>query len=561
MTNSILSSTPVGVQTPEEEPLLPRRKANDQRSMFAAAPQLRWKASPYWLMPAILAVNMARGVTMAPRIQVYKVIACKVLDTPSSTSSLQLNSSIHSLMDCTGPDVAARAAKIQASVITIMSILSAVATGFWSRLGDSYGRKPIFITFLTGAMLMEFVFILVMRRNTIFDRYAEQFLLLGPVAEGIVGGIQNYHGIVHAYISDCTPHGSRSKIFATAQGIVFIGLSAGPWLTGLILPPTITIDVFFYISILILIFTFAYMLLLCPESLERAALVDTARHIDNERAKTPPLHMIRNYGLKFISALISPIAMFAPRPLLGHPQKKSYSVTLVGLALFIYLISNGVFRAKYLYAQHLYSWTTAELGNYMSLLWIMRAINLLVVLPIVISFLKPKASVTGPGSTSNPQNLASELRFDRLLAQSSLMLDFTLDLMVVLISRNSQITFIILSCITSFTSGGNPSLHSLGAICLHACGYSSEVGTLFGAKAVLSAVAHVISPYIFATTYASTVAYFPQAIFVLAVILIFISFMLLTFVRPSLKDIELVHATRTAEEQSDNPPEAEEGRA
>lgn len=53
--------------------------------------------------------------------------------------------------------------------------------------------------------------------------------------------------------------------------------------------------------------------------------------------------------------------------------------------------------------------------------------------------------------------------------------------------------FVVLSCLSSFTSGGNPALHSLAAICLHALGYSDEAGALFGALGVLNSVAHIIS--------------------------------------------------------------------
>lgn len=35
-----------------------------------------------------------------------------------------------------------------------MSVLSAITTGFWSRLGDIHGRKPILIIFLAGAIAM-----------------------------------------------------------------------------------------------------------------------------------------------------------------------------------------------------------------------------------------------------------------------------------------------------------------------------------------------------------------------------------------------------------------------
>ncbi|KAM6489486.1 hypothetical protein JOM56_015043 [Amanita muscaria] len=163
-----------------------------------------WNAHPYWLIPVVIAVNMSVGITTAPEIQVYKAIACRSLY-----------------------------AKIQAAVVTTSSILGAVSTGFWCRFGDAYGRKPIFVLYLLGAIFSECVYVLVMRSNTIFSRYAEHFILLGPILEGLTGGLATFLGLFHArgYLyCNCTRHGSRSKIFSTIYGIFYIGLSAGPLL-------------------------------------------------------------------------------------------------------------------------------------------------------------------------------------------------------------------------------------------------------------------------------------------------------------------------------------------
>ena len=106
------------------------------------------------------------------------------------------------------------------------------------------------------------MFLLVMQPNTIFFRHAEQLILVGPVVEGFVGGLSTFNGVFHAfvltvpmrllrshplhfsYVTDCTRPGSRldttfsvifvltlirSQIFSTIQGIVFVGLSFGPW--------------------------------------------------------------------------------------------------------------------------------------------------------------------------------------------------------------------------------------------------------------------------------------------------------------------------------------------
>jgi len=81
-----------------------------------------------------------------------------------------------------------------------MSVLSAITTGFWSRSGDVHGRKPILSAFLIGALLMEAVFVLVMRPDPVFGRHGEKLILLGPILEGLVGGLSTFNGVVHAYV-------------------------------------------------------------------------------------------------------------------------------------------------------------------------------------------------------------------------------------------------------------------------------------------------------------------------------------------------------------------------
>ena len=44
--------------------------------------------------------------------------------------------------------------RVSLAVVTTMSVLSAISTGFWSRLGDTHGRKLILSTFLIGALSM-----------------------------------------------------------------------------------------------------------------------------------------------------------------------------------------------------------------------------------------------------------------------------------------------------------------------------------------------------------------------------------------------------------------------
>ncbi|GLB40410.1 putative major facilitator superfamily protein [Lyophyllum shimeji] len=503
----------------EDQALLPGRGRRKPRRSAPRAflPTLtKCKPNPYWLLPVVLVASMSRGVTMSPRIQVYKAIACRTLNAEGETHGFNFDSFASAAIDCSGPEVQARAARIQASVTTLMNALSAITTGYWSRLGDVRGRKIVLALFLLGAMAMESIYLLVMGPESIFGRHAEKLILVGPIMEGLIGGLSAFNGVVHAYTSDCTPHGSRSKIFSTIQGIVFVGLAVGPWVSGFVLPESRTLEVSdaFSLSIGLLATTLFYLVVICPESRQPMEHEEEIFNRQPPLFERSPVLAIRQYTRSMISALIIPVTMFAPRPRPGR-SRRNYNLTLLGAALFLYIISTAVYSSKYMYAQHVYSWTAAQLGYYMSLLWVSRAFNLLVFLPIVISYLKPKTPQT-EGAPPDAKHLAAEMKFDKRLAQASLAVDCIADTLVALAPTSSQITFIAVSCLSSFTSGGNPALHSLGAVCLHACGYGSEVGALFGGIAVLSAVAHIISPYIFAVTYAGTVAYFPKAIFVLA---------------------------------------------
>jgi hypothetical protein len=87
-------------------------------------------------------------------------------------------------------------------------------------------------------------------------------------------------------------------------------------------------------------------------------------------------------------------------------------------------------------------------------------------------------------------------------------------------------------------------------VCLHACGIGEDVGALFGAMSMLSAIGHIVSPYIYALTYSSYVAQYPESIFILAACLLFSVVFCLGRVSPAEGegDIELGYTSRRRED-------------
>ncbi|KAK7033172.1 major facilitator superfamily domain-containing protein [Favolaschia claudopus] len=520
---STLPSTPTFPDSASES--MPSHELETQTLLERSRTPRGRAANPYWVIPVVLVVSIARGMTLSPRIKVYNEIACRAVGSPTPDDTLLR---LVASAGCQSPEVQARASKIQASIITIMSVLSSASTGLWSQWADINGRKILFCVSIIGFIVMEFVFILVSGSINAITRRGEAFILIGPVFEGFCGGLSVFNGVFHAYISDCTPDGSRSRIFSTVQGIVFVGLALGPWIAGIVLSNTsLGAYSLFYISIAIQLVLLAYVVFLLPESIRSRGQQPIQLHVDP--VPTGAKETLRGHIQRLANAFVSPIFIFRPRIIDdGISSEKDYSLTLLGSALFLYILSTAVYQLKYLYGQHTYEWNSVQLGYYMSLLWISRAINLLFLLPVIISYFKPKTPTHGP---LTPEDIALELRFDKRLARASLSVDALGDLLITIAPTSSQLSFIAASCLSSFTSGGNPALHSLGAVCLHALGHSSETGRLFGAVGVLNAIAHSMAPAIFAATYSLTVGTYPKTVFCLAAGLLLSAVFLLAGIR------------------------------
>ncbi|KAK7044959.1 major facilitator superfamily domain-containing protein [Favolaschia claudopus] len=528
-----MATSPTLDSISEVEALLPhdiQDSDNTQPPLARNRASGRWIANPYWVIPVVLVANISRGMTVSPRIQVFNEIACRVL---SASSPGDISPTMLLPDTCQTPEVQARASRIQASIVITMSVLSSASTGLWSQWGDIKGRKLLFIVSIVGFIAMELVFILVSAPS--INQRGELFILIGPVFEGLCGGYSVFNAVFHAYISDCTPDGSRSKIFSSVQGIVFVGRALGPWIAGIVLSnSTLGSHSLFYISVSIQLVLLVYVLFFVPESLrsrerqrpevdvELEPRPTTMRAIEDKQS-------IKQIIRRFMVVFVSPITMFRPRVVEdGVSRRKDYSLTLLGSAMFLYIVSTAVYQLKFLYGQHTYDWTTVQLGYYMSFLWISRAINLLILLPILISYLKPKTPIV---VLSAPEAIAREIQFDKCLARASLTVDAMGDLLIVATPASSQVAFIGASCLSAFTSGGNPALHSLGAVCLHALGHSSETGRLFGAVGVLDAIAHIMAPAFFAAIYGMTVGSYPKTIFVFAATFLLSSVLLLGGIR------------------------------
>ncbi|WRT70007.1 uncharacterized protein IL334_007000 [Kwoniella shivajii] len=500
------------------------------------------------------------------------------------------------------------AAKLTMIMTTTMGLLSALTTGFWGKTSDKLGRTKIIGLVVLGLFLNELCFVLVANFPYLVPG-GYYFLLLGPMCEGFLGGYSAISATINAYISDVTPDGSRVTIFARIAGLFMAGFAVGPVLGSLLITWTGNIMTPFYINVIIYALYIPLVLFFLPESLSSEArmMLKKTRKLAREEAKkrdqlerewedeTPfnineseevdPLlsgwsRLSQNISVshknssktqkktigKFkrffrkIFGFLEPLSIFIPTEIEGTKQR-NWNLTVVGLGLFCMSMVFGIMSIKAQYTFYAYGWTSAQLGPFMSLAAFSRSFVLIVLIPIVMHYVKPRfigntntstlpghhptieeeaieemlgEHSTSPISTSAKQSNAVQdqkpkrsSHLDLLTVRVSLILE-TLPYIFLAMAPSST-GFVILSVLCTLGGSGNPAANSLALSLLPD---PSQSGRLFGALSVLHACgANLISPLMFGTVFAATVGTYASTIFGIAAVTLILAQICFMFVK------------------------------
>ncbi|KAG8973857.1 hypothetical protein FRC05_008077 [Tulasnella sp. 425] len=475
-----------------------------------------------------------------------------------------------------------------------MGTLSALTTGWWGGISDRFGRTKVMAVGLVGYLFTDFMFIIVARNARWLVPFGgHHILILGPIMEGLAGGFSTVAAAVNAYVSDVTAHGSRSNAFSTFQGILFIGVAAGPAFSSILLKwTTPDILVIFTVSVLISLVNTAYALFLMPESLtgeireerERKRKAEIEEHLTTHPSHSAPHRSWWARMKARVADFFEPAALFLP-------QGNDWRLTLVGVSFFVCFLTVGLYPLKLLYAEHRFGWDSVDMGSYLTLVGTLRAVHLLVIIPVAIKLFKPvhaptdtaesatqnNISSSGPSvssevlasaarppaaaslvSTGSPassrqstpkpgmpfraseptaarlsKQMLADVRFDLNLARFSLAIDSLGYFLVVFVSKSSSRAFVLATLLSAFGSGSAPAMQS-ASLCLLK-NPSEDSGKLLGAFSMIQATAaFIISPLVFGLMYSETVRTFPEAMFLCGGILLAVSFTALILVRPAL---------------------------
>lgn len=290
---------------------------------------------------------------------------------------------------------------------------------------------------------------------------------------------------------------------------------------------------------------------------------------------------------------LAPLAVLLPRkqaaeveeedlPLLRSPvapiyamYKRDWSLTLIAASYGLYMIVPGITGVKIVYARGMFQWGPEETGRWVTFIAVSKLSMLLLILPYGIrAFRKPVPTMSSPRPVSASSDSAptpAQLAWDKHAAHLKLVADSKFDLSLgrfsigltciayvlysipvswarILPQLSQGLTkvcrslhclkwhpegaqsllFYVGTAFTGFAAATTPALQSL------ALAFSSprEAGRVLASLSALATVSTaMLGPPIFGATYVRTVDWFPEFLFIVAIIWVALSLQPLLLVR------------------------------
>ncbi|TBU49115.1 MFS general substrate transporter [Dichomitus squalens] len=439
----------------------------------------------------------------------------------------------------------AAAAAFIAVVSGLTGLLSTLTAAWWGALSDCYGRIGVLGFNVAGLMLSDFVFLTTAH---FWERLPGTYwwFALGPVIEGLVGGISVASIIMHAYISDCCDPTQRSRAFSQLMGLLFIGMSVGPILTGYVIDKTNQILPVFYVTTIIDTAVSLAVWLIMPESLSST---DMQEHRARRKQRLQSLGPgIAGWLRRVVTTvdIVSPLAVLLPRRVDDRNGKRSvdWIMTVLGLAYGFGTFIQGSVVFQIQYAWMMFDWTAGVVSYWLAAIHIAKAVYLTLLFPALVKLLawlwkqrqapstesEPLLSDQGEyAPTQSRKKVAPAASLDLLLARAAVVTDLVFYALV--FSTSSGALFALFTMCVSLGTSFGPTMQSL-ALDLYARRGHHDTGSLLGALTVVSALSsHILAPALFGFTLARTVETLPGAFFLVGCAA------LLTMSRSSSRDV------------------------
>ncbi|KAJ7471997.1 hypothetical protein FB451DRAFT_990518, partial [Mycena latifolia] len=526
-----------------------------------------YRARPLWLVPFAIIAALVRGMTLAPRVEVFTQLACsQVYPSHSHAPSTLVEAPVVSgalepvplwfpapfgepgeddgddgdprqlpSRCALDPAVLVVAGKSPTRFTTTVSLLSILTTGWWGPFGDRHGRTKVLAIAAFGLFFTDLAFtILASTRSAPFSAHGDKLLFIASVIEGLLGGWLTLQSSTLAYVADCTASGSKASIFSRFAGLTILGFSVGSaigrWLIRHLIAflsgaPHMSV---LWVAAICSCINFCFVLFVVPEpvGLERRDLAPSPRRGESSarsEAIAPAVGArdAEQVGIlakagAITGSLLRPLAIFLPLRIFvpgSTRQRRDWSLPLLVCALVGYQLVAGVFPFNYLYGLVVYQWGSKQLAAYSTFIGAGYALFLLFVFPLVVSALTRWAS---PPPADAPTAL--DLRLVRLALFGALVAHAAVALV------SAEALFVGASALAHWVrAGAHPAAQSfvLGIVQARARAElplrSAPADAAAGIGSVLAAFAVLQAGMLFGLIYSRTVAVYPKAVFFAAV--------------------------------------------
>ncbi|KAJ5388594.1 hypothetical protein N7509_011135 [Penicillium cosmopolitanum] len=554
-THAVTKNAPLHVHT---EPLLagdddsqdgewPRD--DDQSSEIDARPRWR-RAHIWWLLPFGLLFTLGFGGLAVPKINLIMTLICRDYFSERSLKDSRFtylpvvfgedNS------QCRIPEVQSLVARFQLYLNLITGIISALASPRLGHLSDRYGRTKLIALGATGAVLNEAITLILAKWP---EYMSVKLLFIGAVFDGLGGSFTGAQALIHSYASDCTPPDRRSVAFGLFHGALFLGIAVGPTGAAFLIKQTGNTVIVFLIGLSFHITFVLSILLIVPESLSKKRQL-AAR--EKHRAKEANSETSNGFSLRSLNPvnLITPLSILFPavgRPSVLFPNRRGASpalrrniILLAAMDTAVFGVAMGTMQVIIIYAEYMFNWGNVESSLFVSIINVVRVINLFVVLPAVAYFFR----------TPSPDNgsIRGSDMLDIVLIRVSVVFD-VLGYVGYAMSKHPAM-MILSGAVASLGGMGSPTLQS--SLTKHVP--HERVGQLLGATGLLHALARVVAPTIFNLIYSLTVATYPQTVFVSLAAVFGLAFLMSLLIRPhvTLEDEPEIDVTVEANEEGES---------
>ncbi|KAI5899598.1 MFS general substrate transporter [Schizophyllum commune H4-8] len=550
------------------------------------------RPSPWWILAIIPFTTMAMSGTLAPKIEIYTRLVCRVhrpdlfKDTyhydPATTEGIlgkprpangmidphdtfphpvARETVLHFAADegeegptkptcASDPLVQRIVAQLSAAMTLSMGVLACLTTGWWGSFSDRHGRRSVMGISVFGLLLTDLIFIFVtLYPDTPPGGY--WFLVVGPLVEGTLGGMTAASAAMHAYLSDTTKPAERARSFSMFMGMLFIGVAFGPTLGALLIREAGLIYIFFVTTIVHIAYTL-YVWFILPESVSKES--QHASALQYQESLEVTTHERRGSRiralLKRMSAFLTPLAVFYPyrTKTNGNPLKaptRDWSLVFIALAYGFTTSIMGSYNYTFQYASSTFGWSSEQLGYFLSSVGAVRATVLVILVPLILKIFKPAPEtiefyqddesaplLSRPGAPRPQVIVRKEIHsplFDLRFARACLAVEVVAYSFMAL-ARHAWAY--VGAAMGAAIGAALPAALQSVALDIYVRRGGSEAGKLFGALSVVQALSSQIAgPSLFALVYMNTVATFPSAIFFVAVGLVAFACILLIFVR------------------------------